>query len=846
MGLGGRVARFAIRQRRGVLVCSLALSTASLLSLTTLRLDVDLLTTLPSGKPAFDEYRDLLATFGATQTLPVLVSGVTGPALGRAIDALAARYRSIPEITAVRAGFDRTVAAPYLDPVHAPALVPAEHLPELAARLEPRAIASALARLKAILAVPTGGEIATYMRHDPLGLALVVAASVRDRYADPVASATDPHILAPGGNAGLVLVDPAGSPFDAEFTAALFTALAAAEAAVRATDPRLAGLRIAYAGAYAHAHEDASLIQGDVLRYTLLTLAGVIAIFALGYHTLAILPLVGYLLFAGSLLAFGASVLIYHQLNALSLSFAAIFYGLAIDSGIHFYSRLAEERRRAPLEEAVIRTCDGIGAANVVASTTTAAAFAVIACSAMAAVRQIGVLTTLGMLANIVHTFLLLPALTTAFSGRLASRPPPPQEMALTGAAAGMASRHPFPVLAIAALIVGAWIAAPSVPVDAEILHLRPRRSAATAAEDAIAASFDALAPRGAAIVTGTDLEAALIREEQVVAWLESHRVGTSDSAAAPEAATARGGTEQGSVAPAVIGYQALSTFLPSQATERARRSAFAALPLDAARRTLRAELARQGFRAAAFADAERALAPGPEMLPRDLDAPWLAPLVSRHVRRSAEGVKLLVTFTPAPGTSLALLRDRLRAEVDPAPVVTGRPLMQAALAAVIAHEAIVFTVVTLVLNVAIVLLQVRAIGLALVLMAPTVVIVLALLGGMRLAGVAFTPINLIVLPLALAIGVDDCVYLAARWREGHDASAAARLVGRAITLTTLTTMTGFGFLAVSRYPGLAGLGWLAAVAIGLTFVAAIVVLPALLAILPRGGTGTRTGAAEP
>jgi len=868
MGLGGRVARFAIRRRRAVLATSLALSAASLLSLATLRLDVDLLATLPSGEPAFDEYRDLLATFGMTQTLPVLVSGVKGPALVHAIDVLAARYRTLPEIASVIAGFERAAVAPYLDPVHAPALVPAERLPELASRLEPETIAGTLAHLKTLLAVPAGSEITGYMRRDPLGLVLVAAATIRARYADPVASATDPHILAPGGDAGLVLLDPAGSPFDAEFAAALFTALAAAEAAVRATEPRLAGLRIEYAGAYAHAHEDASLIQSDVLRYTPLALTGVIAIFAIGYHTLAILPLVGYLLVAGSLLAFAASVLIYHQLNALSLSFTAIFYGLAIDSGIHFYSRLIEERRQAPLEEAVVRTCDGIGAANVVASTTTAAAFAVIACSAMAAVRQIGVLTALGMLVNIVHTFLLLPALTAAFPGRLADRPPPPQEMAAAGAVAGVMSRHPFPVLALAALIVAGWLAAPSVPVDAEVLHLRPTASAATVAEDAIATKFGALASRGAAVVTGVDLEAALVREERVVAWLESHRTtnggveavgtakplpvgaGTDDQAhlasAGDDQARAAGGDDQAPAgggdgrAPAISGYQALSTFLPSQATERARRAAFAALPLDAARHTLQAELTRQGFRTAAFADAGRALAAGPELLPRDLDAPWLTPLVSRHLRRSADGVKLVVMFTPAPGTSLARVRERLRAEVDPAVVVTGRPLMQAALAAVIAHEAIVFTVVTLVLNVAIVLLQLRTIGLSLVVMAPTVVIVLALLGGMRLAGVAFTPINLIVLPLTLGIGVDNCVYFAARWREGYDPSAAARLVGRAITLTTLTTMTGFGFLAVSRYPGLAGLGWLAAVAISLTFVAAIVLLPALLAVVPAGSGAAR------
>ena len=829
MGLGGRVARFAIRRRRMVLAASFALSAASLISLTQLRMDVDLLTTLPSGEPAFDEYRDLLVTFGATQTLPVLVTGVEGPKLGRAIDTLADRYRTLPQIATVVAGLDRGAALPYFDPVHAPALVPAERLPDLAARLTPDTVASAIARLKALLAVPGGGAMVDLVRRDPLGLALVAGATIRDRYADPIASATDPHILAPGGDAGLILLEPAGSPFDAEVGARLFAALAAAEATVRSAEPSLAGLRIEYAGAFAHSHEDATLIRRDVLRYTLLALAAVIAIFAVGYRTIVILPLVGYLLVAGSLLAFAASVLIYHQLNALSLSFAVIFYGLAIDSGIHFYSRVAEERRRAPLEEAVVRTCEGIGAANVVASTTTAAAFAVIAFSAMAAVRQIGVLTALGMMVNIVHTFLLLPALTIALLGRLADRPLPAQDMASAGALARLTSHHPVPVLALAAAIVIGWVAAPSVPIDAEIFHLRPTLSQATAVEDVIAAKFGGLVPSGAVVVTGPDLETALVREERVVAWLESHRAQPGAGRDRTAGAAGDDGTQ------AITGYQALSTFLPSQATERTRRAAFASLPLDAARRTLQEESRLQGFRAGALADAERALMAGPQALPRDLDAPWLAPLVSRHLRRGADGTKLALMFTPAPGTDLASVRERLRAEVDPALVVTGRPLMQAALAAVIGREVVIFTVVTLVLNIAIVVLQLRAFGLALAVMTPTIVIVAALLGGMRLAGVAFTPLNLIVLPLTLGIGVDNCVYLTERCREGHDASTAARLVGRAITLTTLTTMTGFGFLAVSRYPGLAGLGWLAAVAVGLTFVGAIVFLPALLAVVPVG-----------
>ncbi len=832
--VAGSVGAWAVRRRRLVLLGSLALTLASMLSLTRLRLDVDLLSTLPTGTPAFDEYKQFLETFGSLQMLPVLVSGVEGPALGRAIDRLAAGYRALPQVANVIAGRDAAAGdVPFLDPVHVPAIIPRERRDELAARLEPDAIATAVAQVKKILSMPGGGEMTEHLRRDPLGLALVAGQTIRDRYADPLAAATDPHILSPDGMSGLLLLDPTGSPFDGVFTAQLFAGLEAVERDVGA-DPTLAGVQVLYGGAHAHAREDAQLIERDVFRYTLLALVGVIAIFQLGFRNLGILPLIGYQLVAGSLFAFATSVIVYSRLNALSLCFAAIFYGLAIDSVIYFYGRLLEERRTAPLDEAIARTCAGLGVANVVASTTTAAAFAVIAFSTLAAVREIGVLTAIGMLVNIVNTFVVLPALVATFPGRLAAPPAAPLEAPWLGAIAAGSWRQPLPALLVASAIGVIWIAVrPPIPVDADVLHLRATGSQAVAAEDAIQEKFGALIPDGHAMVTAPDLEQALAREERVVEWLETHR--------APRAAGDRGSAGDGATksdadpALAISGYQALTTFLPSRATEAARRAAFAELPLARARETLVAELARQRFRVDAFADAAAALAASDAALPRDLDAPWLRPLVQRHLRRTPEGVTLAVMFTPAADASLAAIRDQLRADVGDDVVVTGRAFMEAALATVIAREVVAFTVASVILNVIIVLLQLRALAPALAVILPTIVVVFGTIEAMHLAGVAFTPINLIVLPLTLGIGVDYCVYLVQRWREGVDLGTAARLVGRAMALTTLTTMAGFGFLAVSRYRGLAGLGWLAMTAIAAAFAAAICLLPGFLAVVARG-----------
>jgi len=801
------LARFAVRRRRAVVLASLLVTLASLTSLTRLRLDIDLLEMLPAGRPVFDEYRAVLDTFGATQTVVVLVDGARGAALADALDLLAAGYRRLPEARAVSAGRTDDAGAPFLDPAHAAAWVPDDRLDDLRARLAPAAIAAAVARARRLLALPGSGELASRLGRDPLGLSAVAGDALRDGYADPAVAAAEPRLLTPEGDAGLILVHPAGSPFDAAFTTRLFAAMAGVE-----TDPRLGGVRVRHGGSYAHAREDAALIQTDVLRYTLLALAAVVLIFQLGFRDVRILPIVCYLLIAGSLPVFAASLLIYERLNALSLSFAAIFYGLAIDAGIHFYARLLGERRQAPLEEAVVRTCAGIGGALIVASLTTAAAFAVVAWSAIAAVSQIGVLTALGMLVNAVHALVLLPALAATWPGRLAREPPARPELPWLGHVAGGAARHRRAVVAGAVLIVALWVAgAARVPVDAEMLHLQPADSTAAAVERELGARFGALAPHAAVVVTAPDLERALAREERVVAWLDRRAAeGASD----------------------VRGHQALSTFLPSRATEARRRDAFAALPRADARAALVRALAAEGFRVAAFAPALDALVAADTRLPREPTAPWLAPLAERHLRRDPGGVRLALFLEVAPDADLAALRARLRDELGSDLVVTGRRLMQQALAGVIAGEVRWFTVLAGVLNLLIVLAQTRSLPLAAAIVAPTLVALAALLEIMARTGLAFTPVTLMVLPLAFGIGVDDCVYLGERVRAGATPGAAATLVGRALLLTSLTTMAGFGFLGVSRYPALAGLGGQAVLAIALAFVGAVVVLPALLASL--------------
>jgi predicted RND superfamily exporter protein len=88
-----------------------------------------------------------------------------------------------------------------------------------------------------------------------------------------------------------------------------------------------------------------------------------------------------------------------------------------------------------------------------------------------------------------------------------------------------------------------------------------------------------------------------------------------------------------------------------------------------------------------------------------------------------------------------------------------------------------------------------------------------------------------VVLPTVLGIGDDSGIHIVHRYLEEGRGSIGRvlRSTGEHVTVSAVTTMIGFGGWLLSMHPGLRSIGELAVVGIGLTLVAALVLLPALL-----------------
>lgn len=126
----------------------------------------------------------------------------------------------------------------------------------------------------------------------------------------------------------------------------------------------------------------------------------------------------------------------------------------------------------------------------------------------------------------------------------------------------------------------------------------------------------------------------------------------------------------------------------------------------------------------------------------------------------------------------------------------------------------------------------------------PTVLALLPLLFGglwtvfcMALLDLQLNMANLIILPLFLGIAVDDGIHLVHRMREDPEGAAAplTRSTGKAIVLTSLTSIVGFGSLMVARHAGIFSLGLLTAVSVGCALLATLVVLPLASHLFPPG-----------
>jgi predicted RND superfamily exporter protein len=114
------------------------------------------------------------------------------------------------------------------------------------------------------------------------------------------------------------------------------------------------------------------------------------------------------------------------------------------------------------------------------------------------------------------------------------------------------------------------------------------------------------------------------------------------------------------------------------------------------------------------------------------------------------------------------------------------------------------------------------------------------MLGMMGLIGIPFNPANIMTLPLIVGIGVTNGIHILNRFAEEQHPSILARSTGKAVLVSGLTAMAGFGSLILAKHKGIESLGWIMSVGIATCMVVGLTLLPAMLNLLNRHGWGIK------
>jgi hypothetical protein len=101
---------------------------------------------------------------------------------------------------------------------------------------------------------------------------------------------------------------------------------------------------------------------------------------------------------------------------------------------------------------------------------------------------------------------------------------------------------------------------------------------------------------------------------------------------------------------------------------------------------------------------------------------------------------------------------------------------------------------------------------------------------------VPFNPANVMTLPLIIGIGVTNGIHILNRFAEEQHPSILARSTGKAVLVSGLTAIAGFGSLMIAQHRGIRSLGIIMSTGIATCMIVGLTFLPAILNLLNRRG----------
>jgi len=590
-------------------------------------------------------------------------------------------------------------------------------------------------------------------------------------------------------------------------------------------------------------------------------------------------------LIIGTLWAVGVAAVVVGQLNIMTSMFAVILLGLGVDFSIHIISGFTEGRAAGkPIREAMEETFLKSGKGVMTGALTTACAFLTMVISSSRGMKEMGLVTGTGLLAILAATFLLLPSLLVLRERRIDRRLEKGLKAVrsvqrdisfrfLGRTAIRLSRGYVFTI--VASLIVTALLvwSALNITFDQNYMNIEAKGLTSIALQDIVLDKFD-LSMAYALVLVDNVEESRKIAEEYrevgTVAMTEdmSFYVPSQEQQQKrmPYLSEIRKTMDSKAIRSVIEGDEMPvleqeierlklnvmemqdMAFLGGQDKVDSKCKEIVGDPdktdarniidelldrLKEDRKTASVRLTKfQRHYAPYFKESVIKMCSNEPISMEDLPPSILDRFSNKN--RS----QFLVTVFPASNMwqdaeFFYRFTDDLERISDNA---TGFPPVFRALIDIVGRDGRNSALLTLVIVFLLLWLDYHKPRYAMIASIPLVIGVFWMLGLMHLLGMQLTVVSVMGLPMIIGIGIDDGVHIVHRWRiEGRGKIRTVfSSTGKAILLTSLTTMLAFGSMVFSVYRGFGQLGSALFIGVGVCFLTTVIVLSGIIGIIER------------
>ena len=636
---------------------------------------------------------------------------------------------------------------------------------------------------------------------------------------------------------------------------------------ISALRPQFPGVKAGVTGDPALEYDEVTAAQRDSGLATLISLGGVVLLIVVVFRGV-VRPLMGTIaLVMGVCWAFGFAAVTVGHLNMLSVVLAPMLIGIGMDYGIHLLARYEEERGAGhSIREALERAFEGAGPGILHAALTTAVALFTLLLTKISALQELGFVTGSGLLLTLISTFMVLPPLLLLWDRRRITVPVVSRALSLRPPAFLEAwYRRPRAVLALSALATAiALYAMSGVQFDGNVLRLQAEGTESVTWELKIIKNSERSTSYG--VILAKSLE-ELREKSRALEALPSISKVESIATVMPEDQERKlpllrelkpllEGVKLEEAALAPVDLNGLVNSLdrikskmltPDDVEKWERKDKPPLEMMGQVRRLIEnfetlltqrdPEEIRQ--RLSAYQDElfrdfrdkvallSRAVASGPvrvNELPADLRKQFVG-------RDGSYLLRVFPSQNPWELRSQAAFVADLR-RVDPDAIgdpVEGHEVITAMKRGY--QQVAIYALVGVTM---LMLLNFRDLRYFLLAKVPLLVGAVWTAGLMQVFSLKFNLANLIIVPLIVAPGVENGLLIVNRYREEGESAVLPRSIGKGVTLSSLTTMIGFGSLMIAHHRGAFSIGLLVTLGVGSILVVSLTLLPALLTVAAR------------